>query len=60
MLGLHRDRGLGLRIVRLPFVYGEGDPHLAESLRWASQWPGHTQEHLTNRASERTILRFGR
>jgi nucleoside-diphosphate-sugar epimerase len=29
---LHRDHGLGLRIVRLAFVYGEGDPHLAESL----------------------------
>ena len=35
LLALHRDRGLGLRIVRLAFVYGEGDPHLAESLRWA-------------------------
>jgi len=25
LLALHRDRGLGLRIVRLAFVYGEGD-----------------------------------
>jgi len=27
--------------VRLAFVYGEGDPHLAESLHWAGSWPSH-------------------
>jgi nucleoside-diphosphate-sugar epimerase len=48
--GLHRDRGLGLRIVRLAFVYGEGDPHLAESLRWAGQWPGHQRLQLIHHA----------
>jgi nucleoside-diphosphate-sugar epimerase len=47
---LHRDRGMGLRIVRLAFVYGEGDPHLAESLRWAGQWPGHQRLHLLHHA----------
>ena len=26
LLALHHDRGMGLRIVRLAFVYGEGDP----------------------------------
>lgn len=30
--------GLDVRIGRLPFVYGEGDPHLAQSLRWAGGW----------------------
>jgi nucleoside-diphosphate-sugar epimerase len=50
LLGLHRDRGLGLRIVRFAFVYGEGDPHLAESLRWAGQWPGHQRLHLLHHA----------
>jgi nucleoside-diphosphate-sugar epimerase len=50
LLGLHRDRGMGLRIVRLAFVYGEGDPHLAESLRWAGQWPGHQRLHLLHHA----------
>ncbi|MEV7283900.1 NAD(P)-dependent oxidoreductase [Streptomyces sp. NPDC093252] len=29
---------LDVRIGRLPFVYGEGDPHLAQSLRWAAHW----------------------
>jgi nucleoside-diphosphate-sugar epimerase len=50
LLSLHRDRGLGLRIVRLAFVYGEGDPHLAESLRWAGQWPGHQRLQLLHHA----------
>lgn len=50
LLALHRDRGLGLRIVRLAFVYGEGDPHLAESLRWAGRWPGHQRLQLIHHA----------
>jgi nucleoside-diphosphate-sugar epimerase len=47
---LHRDDGLGLRIVRLAFVYGEGDPHLGESLRWAATWPAHQRLHLVHHA----------
>jgi len=50
LLALHRDRGLGVRVVRFAFVYGEGDPHLAESLRWAGQWPGHRRLHLLHHA----------
>jgi nucleoside-diphosphate-sugar epimerase len=50
LFALHRDRGLGLRIVRFAFVYGEGDPHLAESLQWASRWPGHQRLHLLHHA----------
>ncbi|MFE3030541.1 NAD-dependent epimerase/dehydratase family protein [Streptomyces canus] len=30
--------GLDVRVGRLPFVYGEGDPHLAQSLMWAQNW----------------------
>ncbi|GAA4574008.1 NAD-dependent epimerase/dehydratase family protein [Planotetraspora kaengkrachanensis] len=30
--------GMEVRIGRLPFVYGDGDPHLAQSLRWAANW----------------------
>jgi dihydroflavonol-4-reductase len=41
---------MGVRIVRFAFVYGEGDPHLAESLRWAGRWPGHQRLHLIHRA----------
>ena len=47
---LHRDEGLGLRVVRLAFVYGEGDPHLGESLMWAGRWPAHQRLHLVHHA----------
>ncbi len=30
--------GLDVRVGRLPFVYGEGDPHLSQSLMWARHW----------------------
>ncbi|WP_210589562.1 NAD(P)-dependent oxidoreductase [Streptomyces sp. GESEQ-35] len=30
--------GMDVRVGRLPFVYGEGDPHLAQSLMWAANW----------------------
>jgi nucleoside-diphosphate-sugar epimerase len=33
LLDLHKQAGLPLRIVRLAFVYGEGDPHLREALQ---------------------------
>ncbi|WP_105971895.1 NAD-dependent epimerase/dehydratase family protein [Streptomyces geranii] len=31
-------QGMDVRVARLPFVYGEGDPHLAQSLMWAANW----------------------
>jgi nucleoside-diphosphate-sugar epimerase len=45
---LHEREGLGLRILRFAFVYGEGDPHLAESLLWAREWPLHKRLHLVH------------
>jgi nucleoside-diphosphate-sugar epimerase len=50
LLHLHRAEGLPLRIARLAFVYGEGDPHLAESVRWARDWPLHKRLHLVHHA----------
>lgn len=35
-------------ILRLAFVYGEGDPHLGESLHWAAKWPGHQRLHMVH------------
>jgi nucleoside-diphosphate-sugar epimerase len=49
-LALRAMPDLGLRIVRLAFVYGEGDPHLKNSLRWASTWPAHQRLHLVHHA----------
>jgi nucleoside-diphosphate-sugar epimerase len=50
LLHLHRAEGLPVRIARLAFVYGEGDPHLAESLSWARDWPLHKRLHLVHHA----------
>ncbi|WNQ10322.1 NAD(P)-dependent oxidoreductase [Paenibacillus aurantius] len=48
LMELHRDHGLGVQILRLAFVYGEGDPHLAEGLQWFRHW-NHTQRiHLVH------------
>ncbi|MFB6992099.1 MULTISPECIES: NAD-dependent epimerase/dehydratase family protein [unclassified Streptomyces] len=38
LLALHREHGLDVRIAVLPFVYGEGDPHLAQSMQWVGGW----------------------
>jgi nucleoside-diphosphate-sugar epimerase len=46
----HRESGLDLRVLRLAFVYGDGDPHLGESLRWAREWPAHKRLHLVHHA----------
>jgi nucleoside-diphosphate-sugar epimerase len=50
LLDLGDRQGLPLRIVRLAFVYGEGDPHLGESLMWARDWPLHKRLHLVRHA----------
>jgi nucleoside-diphosphate-sugar epimerase len=42
--------GLDLRVLRLAFVYGDGDPHLAEVLRWAVNWPAHKRFQLVHHA----------
>lgn len=50
LLALHRDHGLDVRIARLAFVYGEGDPHLAQSMRWAAHWAAHQRLHMVHHA----------
>lgn len=50
LLALHRDSGLDVRVARLAFVYGEGDPHLANSLRWAAHWAAHTRLQMVHHA----------
>lgn len=47
---LHRTAQLGLRIVRLAFVYGESDPHLAESMQWARGWAPHQRLQMIHHA----------
>jgi nucleoside-diphosphate-sugar epimerase len=53
---LHRARGLPLRIIRLGFVYGDGDPHLAEAAGWAVRWPNARRLHMLHHHDASQIL----
>ncbi|NHN34534.1 NAD-dependent epimerase/dehydratase family protein [Paenibacillus agricola] len=50
LLQLHREQGLGLRIVRLPFVYGERDPHIIEFLPFMRNWNPAKRMHMIHHA----------
>lgn len=50
LLRLHREEGLPLRIVRLAFVYGEGDPHLDWVRGAARAWPAHQRLQMVHHA----------
>ncbi len=50
LLQLHREKGLGLRIVRLAFVYGESDPHVTEFLPMMSKWQPAKRLHMAHHA----------
>ncbi|WP_225849591.1 NAD(P)-dependent oxidoreductase [Streptomyces sp. HPF1205] len=50
LLALHAEGGMDVRVARLAFVYGEGDPHLAQSLRWAGRWAAHQRLHMVHHA----------
>ncbi|MBK3575729.1 NAD(P)H-binding protein [Streptomyces sp. MBT65] len=41
---------MDVRVARLPFVYGEGDPHLANSLQWAAGWASNQRLHMGHHA----------
>lgn len=42
--------GLDSRVLRLAYVYGEGDGHLRDSLIWARDWPAHQRLQLVHHA----------
>jgi nucleoside-diphosphate-sugar epimerase len=50
LLLLHREQGLGVRIVRFPFVYGERDPHIAEALPIFRNWNPAKRVHMAHHA----------
>jgi nucleoside-diphosphate-sugar epimerase len=50
LLALNQGTKLGLRILRLAFVYGEGDPHLAEGLTWFRNWHPATRFQMVHHA----------
>ncbi|MEC2344337.1 MULTISPECIES: NAD-dependent epimerase/dehydratase family protein [Paenibacillus] len=50
LLQLHREQGLGVRIVRFPFVYGEGDSHITEVLPIFRNWNPAKRIHMAHHA----------
>ncbi|WP_046226925.1 NAD-dependent epimerase/dehydratase family protein [Paenibacillus dauci] len=46
LLTLHHEQGLGLRIVRLPFVYGDNDPHIEEIIPFLRDWNPAKRMHM--------------
>ncbi|MER6538792.1 NAD-dependent epimerase/dehydratase family protein [Streptomyces sp. 900105755] len=44
------EGGMEVRVGRLPFVYGEGDPHLADVMRWAADWAPVQRLHMGHHA----------
>lgn len=50
LLQLHREQGLGLRILRLPFVYGERDPHIIEFIPHCRTWNPARRMHMAHHA----------
>ncbi|WP_262700985.1 MULTISPECIES: NAD-dependent epimerase/dehydratase family protein [Streptomyces] len=50
LLALHREHGLDLRIGSLAFVYGDGDPHLANILPHAAAWAGNQRLAMVHHA----------
>jgi nucleoside-diphosphate-sugar epimerase len=49
---------LNLCILRLAFVYGEGDPHLVEAVRWALGWPAAKRLHMLHHADMAQAVRL--
>jgi nucleoside-diphosphate-sugar epimerase len=58
LLELHTERGLPVVILRLAFVYGDGDPHLREALMWASEWARHHRLHMVHHADVAQAVRL--
>ena len=50
LMQLHRDHGLGLRIMRLSFVYGQGDSHLRDAFPMIQDWPDWKRLQMVHHA----------
>lgn len=57
LLRLHNEHGIGLRILRLAFVYGERDPHIPEFLPMMRAWNPAKRFHMVHHADvSQTLL----
>ncbi len=57
LLALHAEHGLPLVIVRLAYVYGEGDPHLREAVPRVAEWTAHRRLPMVHHADVAQALR---
>lgn len=48
--GLLAMADLDVRVGRLSFVYGEGDPHIAQSMRWVAHWAATQRLQMVHHA----------
>lgn len=46
LLSLHRERGFDVRILRLGFVYGDKDPHIAEIIPYIKRFNMHSGSRM--------------
>jgi nucleoside-diphosphate-sugar epimerase len=42
LISLHKNKGFDIRILRLGFVYGDGDPHIEEIIPILKKWKRHS------------------
>jgi nucleoside-diphosphate-sugar epimerase len=42
LLALHKNNGFDIRVLRLGFVYGDGDPHIEEIIPVLKKWKRHS------------------
>lgn len=59
LMELYHEKGLGLRIVRLPFVYGDRDPHINEFLPYLHTWHPAKRLHMAHHADVAQALLLG-
>jgi len=50
LVQFHQGRETDLSILRLAFVYGDGDPHLREAINLTRSWPPAKRMHIVHHA----------
>ncbi len=50
LVQFYQDRETDLSILRLAFVYGDGDPHLREAINMTRSWPSAKRMHMVHHA----------
>ena len=46
LISLHKSQGFDIRVLRLGFVYGDGDPHIEEIIPVMKKWKRHSGSRM--------------